>query len=114
MPLNIQFGASNVRGFNAEANSQGPSVAEIRKVEVQKDTSTNPNPVHQNHRSLRQTKRAPTKTSSLLVRYRNSVLFPFPILSHRQRTFHASGTVERLPVLEALRDRDNISHRLGV
>ena len=45
MPLNIQFGASNVRGFNAEANSQGPSVAEIRKVEVQKDTSTNPNPV---------------------------------------------------------------------
>ena len=45
MLLNVQLAASNVRSFNAEANSQGPSVADIRKVEVQKDTSTNPSPV---------------------------------------------------------------------
>ncbi len=41
---NVQFGASNVRCFNAEPSSQGPSIAEIRKVEVQKDASTPPNP----------------------------------------------------------------------
>lgn len=44
MLLNVQFGASNARSFNAEGNSQGPSVAEIRKVEVQKDASTIPTP----------------------------------------------------------------------
>jgi len=44
MLLNIQFGASNIRGFNAEPSSQGPTIAEIRKVEVQKDASTQQTP----------------------------------------------------------------------
>lgn len=40
---NVQFGASNGYCFNADS-SQGPSIAEIRNVEVQKDASTPPNP----------------------------------------------------------------------
>jgi hypothetical protein len=35
--LNIQAGISNIPSFNA---TQGPSVAEIQRVEVQKDSST--------------------------------------------------------------------------